>query len=288
MKNKLLISFSGGRTSAYMTWYLLNEWPDRENWDMVVVFANTGKEVEGTLKFIEMCSISWGIDIIWVEAMCKDENGNTFSEKGYGVKHKIVSYKTASRNGEPFEEVISVLGIPSSKAPYCSRQLKTSAIDSYIKSIGWNDYHKAIGIRADEIDRMNEDFRKLKVIYPFIKYKPLNKKMVLDWWKLQPFDLNIDTDLGNCDACWKKDMKRLVRISKKKPEVLDWWQKMTDKYGHITAGPASQQMKPPFNFYRGNLSPKEIHKLKELSDLQLELFTETEKLDGCSESCEAF
>ncbi|MEO7048735.1 MAG: hypothetical protein ABI091_25765 [Ferruginibacter sp.] len=66
MKNKLLVSFSGGRTSAYMTWWLYNRWEDRNDWDMICVFSNTGKEVEGTLEFVEECCKRWDIPINWV------------------------------------------------------------------------------------------------------------------------------------------------------------------------------------------------------------------------------
>lgn len=105
MKKKLLISFSGGRTSAYMLWWLMARWDERNEWDMVVVFANTGKEHEGTLKFINQCSIYWGIYITWVEATPKQ------SSKGgwWGVTHRIVNFNNASRKGEPFEELISKL-----------------------------------------------------------------------------------------------------------------------------------------------------------------------------------
>lgn len=288
MKNKLLISFSGGRTSAYMTWWLLNEWPERDNWDMKVVFANTGKEVEGTLEFVNKCANEWGIDIAWVEGVYKDEKGDTFSEKGWSVRHKAVSFESASRNGEPFEEMISVLGIPSSSSPFCSDQLKRKVIESYLSSIGWIGYYKAIGIRIDEVDRCNENFRELKITYTLIKDNPKTKIEIVLWWEKQPFDLDIDFDFGNCDCCWKKDIERLVRIGKKSPKSFDWWQKMTDTYGYMKPREGMQNMTPPFNFYRGNKSPKDILALSKLSPTQLTFLAEDEGLNGCSESCEAF
>ena len=63
---KIAISFSGGRTSAVMTKLLLDQKKDTHN--MVVVFANTGCEHEGTLKFIKDCDDYWGFNTVWVEA----------------------------------------------------------------------------------------------------------------------------------------------------------------------------------------------------------------------------
>lgn len=63
MKKKLVISFSGGRTSAYMTKMLLDSL-DRSIYDIAVVFANTGKEREETLDFVHECDIRFGFDTI--------------------------------------------------------------------------------------------------------------------------------------------------------------------------------------------------------------------------------
>lgn len=281
MKEKLLISFSGGRTSAYMTWWIMNEWKERDNYEIKIVFANTGKEQEGTLRFVQDCSDNFGLEIIWVEGYPKE------GFKGWAVQHKIVDFKTASRKGEPFEAMIQKLGIPSQEAPFCSDQMKRLPIESYLKSVGWDDFYKALGIRADEIDRMNENFRKKKIIYPLIRHNPVNRKMVNRWWKSQSFDLKIDEQLGNCDCCWKKAMSKLADIAERKPELFGWWQEMTDKYSDLKPRKGAKEA-TMMNFYRGNKSPQDIIELGRLSKRQLKFFIEEEKLDGCNESCEPF
>lgn len=287
MKRKLLLSFSGGRTSAYMLWWIFNCWEDRHNWEIVVVFANTGKEHEKTLEFVQKCSLEWGINVVWVEAKHKDENGQPFSKKGWKVQHKIVNFETASREGEPFEEMISLLGIPSTNSPFCSKQLKKFAIESYIASLGWVDYSTAIGIRIDEVDRINEKWRGMNLLYPLIQFNPATKVLIVIWWKGQEFDLEVPEGFGNCDNCWKKDFKTLIKNAKTNPETFVWWQDMTDKYGYFMPR-KMHKLLPPFNFYRGNISPKEILRISDLKLEQIELFAQDQKLDGCSESCEPF
>jgi hypothetical protein len=282
MKKKLIISFSGGRTSAYMLWWLLNEWDDRHNWEIIVVFANTGKEVEGTLFFVDECSQEWGVEIIWVEAKCKDENGVPFSEKGWSVKHRVVTYETASRNGEPFEEMISVLGIPSGNAPFCSKQLKRAAIESYASSIRWDDYKVAVGIRFDEDRPLDRE----RCLYPFIDIFPTIKRDVIIWFNKQPFNLEIHPDDGNCDNCYKKGETILVRNMVRKPDSFLWWEKMTTKYGYLN--PRNVDLEPPFNFFRGNKGVVDIRELAKMSQAELKQLSMFDEVDPCNESCEVY
>ncbi|GFZ63690.1 hypothetical protein PSE10B_02120 [Pseudomonas amygdali pv. eriobotryae] len=49
-----VVSFSGGRTSAYMLRQVLDADDDLD--DLIVTFANTGKEHPATLDFVNECA----------------------------------------------------------------------------------------------------------------------------------------------------------------------------------------------------------------------------------------
>jgi 3'-phosphoadenosine 5'-phosphosulfate sulfotransferase (PAPS reductase)/FAD synthetase len=89
------ISFSGGRTSAYMLWRVLQANGGLPA-EAVVCFANTGKEEPETLDFVRDCSQAWGVPITWLE----------YRTGGYAV----VDHESAARNGEPFDSLISDKG----------------------------------------------------------------------------------------------------------------------------------------------------------------------------------
>mgnify|MGYP000751675079 FL=1 len=64
-RENLLVSFSGGETSAYLAKWLIDNKSD--DYNMVFVFANTGDEEEETLKFVDLCSSKWNMELVWVE-----------------------------------------------------------------------------------------------------------------------------------------------------------------------------------------------------------------------------
>ena len=90
------ISFSGGRTSAFMLYKVLEAHDMSLPEDAIVCFANTGKEDEATLKFVQNCSDNWNVEIHWVEYRDADP------------AFMRVDFQTASRNGEPFEALIGL------------------------------------------------------------------------------------------------------------------------------------------------------------------------------------
>lgn len=299
MKQKLLISFSGGRTSAFMTqWLLANR---AEEFEMIVVFANTGKEREETLQFIDRCDKHFGFGVVWVEAI-------TNPESGMGVRAKIVDFTTASRKGEPYEAMIAKHGIPSKSSPHCTRELKKYAINAYARSIGWRpkDYITGIGIRTDEADRIKPG----PFLYPLVSSKlcPMSKLDVNLFWSKQPFDLQLKGYEGNCNKCFKKSLRKLMTIERDERlngQVDEWWDEMERKYENfIPPTKMKGKIKPPLRFYRGNMTIGDIREAS-LQDFKhatddSKVIDHQEKLpfghkllymdeaNGCSESCEVF
>jgi hypothetical protein len=292
--NKLSISFSGGETSAYMTWWLLNKFKGQK--EMVVIFANTGEENEQTLEFVNKCDRLLNFNTVWVEAITNPIDGK-------GIKAKIVNYETASRNGEPFEAMIKKHGIPNISEKHCSRELKQYAIKAYLRNIGWRkDYKTAIGIRADEIDRISENAVKENLWYPLVG-AGITKSNINTFWKNQSFRLELKGYEGNCNVCWKKSLRKLLTIAKEHPERFDnfkLWEQKYENYVPLTKQ-HNKNIKLPKRFFRQNLSVDNILELSKkpftpasddsiiYADFQLKLFNyDLDISNGCIESCEVF
>lgn len=226
--SRLLVSFSGGETSGYMLHWCKNNIV--KNYDEArVVFANTGQENEETLRFVKKCGNHFGVEVVWLEAVVNHE-------KGKGTKHKIVSFESADRFGRVFEDMIKVYGIPNKAYPHCTRELKLQPITSYCRSIGWakGSYDIAIGIRADEIDRMDYQAREKGIIYPLISKIPTTKPMVNEFWHNMPFRLVLKGYEGNCKWCWKKSLRKHFTLLSERPEIYQFPADMERK--HALAG----------------------------------------------------
>lgn len=251
-KKKLLVSFSGGETSAYMAQWLWNH--KQDEFDMVFVFANTGQENEETLLFVEKCSKQFGFPVHWVESV-------VHHGKRKGSTHKVVDFKTASRNGEPFEEIITKYGISNQSFPHCTRETKLNPITSFTKEyFGTRKYYTAIGIRIDEADRMNSKAKERRLIYPLISkdYIPMTKPKINFWWQQQPFRLQLKGYQGNCKTCWKKSDKKLFLIANENPEWFDFMNRMEEKYPRIGAEFKKDPECVDRVFFRKNRSAKDI------------------------------
>ena len=274
----LIISFSGGRTSGYLTYQMLKQ---KDQWkDIIVVFANTGQEHEKTLDFINNCDQHFGFHTVWVEAVISPK-------KGVGTKAKVVNYQTAARQGEPFEAMIAKYGIPWSKSPICTRELKQYAIQAYLRqnNVKKNERLMAIGIRADEAIRMSKNALSEKLIYPLVEWG-VDKQDILDWWKEQKFDLNLPEHFGNCVWCWKKSYKKLMTIMLEDPEAFDFPERMEQEYSRRGAFAAKANV--DMRFFRGW---KTVQDIRDMAQQGFEKYIDLHHLhitDGCSESCEPF
>jgi 3'-phosphoadenosine 5'-phosphosulfate sulfotransferase (PAPS reductase)/FAD synthetase len=218
-----VVSFSGGRTSGYMLRRVLDAFGSTLPDDVKVVFCNTGKERPQTLDFVERCSQRWGVPVVWLEYRRQAPH-----------KFLVVDYATASRNGEPFEEIISAKPVlPNVVMRYCTEWLKVKISNRYIRHVlGWTPktggYHNAIGLRYDEparIARLRGSPKTTPGEHPFapLAQARVTEADVFAFWAAQPFDLELLPHEGNCDLCFLKGRHKLLRILKDRPDLAEWW-----------------------------------------------------------------
>jgi len=260
------ISFSGGRTSAYMLWRILEANNGKLPDEAIVCFANTGKEDEATLKFVHDCSVNWNVEIHWLEY----RNSDTAFER--------VTFETASRNGEPFEAIIRKRQyLPNPVTRFCTSDLKIRTIHKYLKSLGWHDHNETmdwIGMRADEQRRAAKIADKSRI--PLV-IAGVTKETVGEFWRNQTFDLELPningvTYHGNCDLCFLKGGSQVLSLIAEKPERGIWWAKMEEMALSI----ASKSSGAVFRSDRPSYSS-----MIKFSESQIDMFDKNEEAIAC-------
>lgn len=268
---------------------IINEKMSEDYDKIVTVFANTGQENDQTLEFVRRCDEEFGWGVIWVEAVIDPAMGQ-------GTKHQTVSHNSADRSGFAFEEMIKKYGIPGPGFLHCTRELKERPIKDYARSIGWESgsYDLAIGIRRDEIDRVDPKYQEKRIVYPLAFRFPHSKPAVNAFWDSQSFRLNLKGYEGNCRWCWKKSLRKHLTIMSENPNVFDFPERMEKLYPKSGSNPNDQEKR----FFRNRLTVNDIRVLSSKGNFehaeddsrvyQSDLFygLELDVGGGCEESCE--
>lgn len=305
--NDVYVGTSGGRTSAFMAVWML------ENRDAVAeylgireadlkyhfVFANTGQEHDDTLRFLEdLNREKLGGQLVMVEAVIN-------TELGVGVTHKITTYADAHRWDEytkpshPYLAQIKKEGIPNNQAAHCTKAIKMAAITSYLRSAGLKAgrYHQAIGIRSDEARRVSKKAEATNIIYPLIDIISVDKEDVLSYWEDYEWDLAIPEHLGNCITCFKKADKKLYLAYKDNPKYFDFFAYAEKNLARCGARYDDERRRdksvpvedlPDSVFFRGARSTQDMIKLFEVFDESGLPAGSMVEDGGCSESCELY
>jgi 3'-phosphoadenosine 5'-phosphosulfate sulfotransferase (PAPS reductase)/FAD synthetase len=221
-----IISFSGGRTSGYMLRQILDAHGGTLPDDIKAVFCNTGKERPETLNFVQECGERWGVHITWLEYRYTDG------------KHRceVVSHNSASRSGEPFNQLIGARGfLPNPVSRFCSIEMKIRTTYRWVRAeLGWDHWTTVIGLRADEPRRVAKSKARSTLGKDrFDTDCPLaragvTKQHVSEFWGAQPFDLRLlnvngTTPDGNCDNCFLKSLANIAGRARRDPGSLVWW-----------------------------------------------------------------
>lgn len=220
-----LIIFSGGRTSAYMLYQILQAHGGTLPDDVVVAFANTGKEREETLRFVHECETQWGVKVHWLE--WRD------TEAGF----EEVGYNSAARAGEPFAALIEKRGfVPNGVTRFCTTVLKIRTMAKFARSLGWERWNNPVGLRYDEgrrvlkqIARNESGLERFTALMPLSKAR-VTREMVEEWWSEQPFDLQLMPYEGNCDLCFLKSRGKLAQLMRDNPGMASWWIEQEAKF----------------------------------------------------------
>lgn len=248
----IFCSVSAGYSSVMMAIKIKEWYPDH---NIVYAMANTSKEHEESLIFMDRCDKYFNLNMSWVEAVIN-------SERGVGTGYRVVSFEDLKRNGEVFEDGIKKYGIPCKINKWCNREMKLIPLKKFADDVfGVNNYSIAVGIRADEMDRVRQDYKENNTFYPLLD-NGITTRERNRFWHDKPIKINLPAYKGNCDMCFEKSNRKLMTIINEDPDRVKWWSDMIEKYSRV-----SIEGKDAYNsfaenggmsFFRGNIGIDEL------------------------------
>ena len=265
---KHIVSFSGGRTSAY----LLNLFKDKK--DTVFIFCDTGAEHPNTYTFIKQCVEYFDINLICLKSVVNQE-------KGIGVTYKIVDVDSIGWDLSMFSDISKKYGAPYNPGgAHCTQHLKTIPFYKYCDDkFGKGNYTTWLGIRVDEMRRLKPK----KGVKYLAELSQMDKNGILGFWCDMPFDLDLDEWLGNCVFCIKKPVNRVALATLSEPKLAQDFNKM------LMENDSNEDLKGAI--YRGKVGLDGIAKLFDGVDAESIIRT-TRLRRNCGtsqgDSCEVF
>lgn len=241
IKEPSIVSFSGGRTSAFMLYKIISAHGGKLPEHIKVVFCNTGKEMPQTLDFVKECGDRWDINIEWLELCGINKDGYKPKEGGrdWIFEYRITDFDNCFKNGEPFEILIDHYGkLPNHTNRFCTFLLKQRAIIWYERIKDLDNPDHILGLRYDEphrVHRIKARKDNKEHICPLYDAKHTSHD-VQEFWNKSNFDLNLiyrngHTVWGNCDMCFLKGKSQLNYMMKQTPELADWWIEQEERTG---------------------------------------------------------
>ena len=323
---KKVVSFSGGRTSAYLCKVMIDTF-GRENVDFI--YMDTGAEHPKTYEFIRKVNNEFNLNLTCLRT-------DFSSPLGAGNGFKVVDVNSIDTDLKSFSEMTYKYGVPYIGGMFCTDRMKLVPFTKYCQeTYGRGNFETWLGIRADEPARVfgsklyrslketigldDEDLikmystnhldreaffvmeecsevklfnevcrRKTSGIRYMSEISEFEKEDVLNFWSEMPFDLDIPEWLGNCLFCPKKSDLKLAAAQRDEPELYHDFLNMiySDSVRHDNKTGHWSQM------YRGKKSLEQVVAMFDGStgdEIKSRIRgTKVTNTGSCSESCEVF
>ena len=288
---KHVVSFSGGRTSAYLCKVMIDTF-GRENVDFI--YMDTGAEHPKTYGFIKRVNEHFNLNLTCLQ-------GDFNQPVGEGHTYNVVDInelKHDPANGV-YGQLMKKYGVPTLASAWCTSRMKEETHDKYCDDkYGKENYITWIGIRADEPNRLN--IGKNPLLRYMAEITDFEKQDVIHWWSKMPFDLEIDEHLGNCVFCFKKGHSKIALAARDEPELLAQWKESINQASDRLSREKEKDgglLEPYIEYIEKGVMYRNRKKVDDViamfsmfddNELRDTVYRNTKNSGGCSESCEVF